>query len=333
MSERIAVIGDGAMGTACALILANKGYQVAMWGYDAEQLATIGRYGENRQFLPGVRLPVSIEFIADDKEIFHNAPLIISAVPCAFLRSVWTRLGPHLPANSAVISITKGIENETLMRPSQIIEEVAQPRNIAVFSGPNIADELVRSLPASSTAASNDPNLAQQTQKLFSTSWFRIYTNPDMLGVELAGATKNVIAIAAGIIDGLKAGDNAKAALITRGLVEISRLGVALGAMQETFSGLSGLGDLITTCISPKGRNRSFGAMIGAGLSADDARERIPGEVEGVNTCKSLMQLADKHNVEMPITEAVYKILFEGKVVNQAITELMTRRLKPEMSR
>ena len=235
-------------------------------------------------------------------------------------------MGGGLP----VVSITKGIENNTLMRPTQIIAEVTGERKLAALSGPNIADELARGLPATSTVASVDEALAEDVQKLFSTNWLRIYTNSDIVGVELAGATKNVIAIAAGIIDGMQMGDNAKAALLTRGLVEISRLGVAMGAQADTFTGLSGMGDLVTTCVSPKGRNRTFGSMIGKGMSVAEALGAIAGEVEGVNTCRSVVKLAEDYQVEMPITLAVAGILFEGKSVEQALGELMTRKLKKE---
>jgi glycerol-3-phosphate dehydrogenase (NAD(P)+) len=330
MPEKITVIGDGAMGTVCAVILAKKGYNVNLWGYNDEQIRQIREHRENRRFLAGTRLPISIELTADDQTVFQDVAMIVSAVPCVFLRSIWERLNEYLPPHTPIVSVTKGIENKTLQRPSQIIGKIVSARSMAVFSGPNIATELVRSLPATSTAASLDPTLAQLVQKVFSTNWFRIYTNSDVVGVELAGATKNVIAIAAGIIDGLHAGDNAKAALLTRGLVEITRLGVALGAQAETFAGLSGMGDLITTCISPSGRNRTFGQMIAKGSSVEEALDLIPGQVEGVNTCRSLMELCRTHNVEMPITTAVYQIIFEGKSASQAITELMTRQLKAE---
>lgn len=330
MSEKISVIGDGAMGTVCALILANKGYSVSLWGYNDEQMRMIKENRENRRFLPGYRLPIAIELTADDKTIFQNTAIVISAVPCVFVRPVWQRLAEYLPKHVPIVSVTKGIEYDTLFRPTQIISELVGHHPLAMMSGPNIADELARSLPATSTVASNDPTLAQQVQKLFSTNWFRIYTNDDVVGVELAGATKNVIAIAAGIIDGLQAGDNAKAALLTRGLVEISRLGVAMGAKKDTFAGLSGMGDLITTCFSPQGRNRTFGQAIGSGQTVEEATDNIPGQIEGVNTARSLVKLAKKYNVEMPITFAVYEVLFENKPVNQAITELMTRQLKAE---
>jgi len=318
------------MGTVCALILANKGYSVSLWSYSDEQIYQIQQHRENRRFLPGVHLPISIELTADDKTVFRDAAMIISAVPCVFLREVWTRLIENLPQHTPIVSVTKGIENSSLQRPTQIIADLVSQRSLAVLSGPNIAHELARSLPATSTVASMDPTLAQLVQKIFSTSWLRIYTNSDVIGVELAGATKNVIAIAAGIIDGLQAGDNAKAALLTRGLVEITRLGVAMGANRETFAGLSGMGDLITTCISPHGRNRSFGQAIAKSQNIKQVLDSIPGQVEGVNTARSLMGLSRQYDIEMPITKAVYEIIFTNKPVNQAIAELMTRQLKPE---
>ena len=329
--ENITIIGDGAMGTVCSLILAQKECPVRLWGYSAQQIVGFAAAGENTRFLPGFKFPPGVKLTAGDAEAFAGASLVISAIPCKFLRGVWTRLKPHLPAeNLPILSVTKGIENETLARPTEIIAAVTGPRPIAAFSGPNIAEELARGLPATSTVASADQTLAARVQRLFSTGWFRIYTNSDLIGVELAGATKNVIAIAGGILDGLRAGDNAKAALLTRGLVEITRLGTALGASPETFTGLSGMGDLITTCYSPVGRNRSFGQAVGAGASVAQALAAIPGEVEGVNTCRSVVALARREKVEMPITEGIYQILFEAKPVARTIQELMSRRLKSE---
>jgi glycerol-3-phosphate dehydrogenase (NAD(P)+) len=330
MSETITIIGDGAMGTVCAILLARKGYEVVLWGYKAEQIEELEQYQENRRFLPGMRLPAAVRLTADDTKCFAGTGLVISAVPCKFLRDVWGRLLEHLPKGLPIVSVAKGIENETLLRPTQVIQVVTGQRPLAALSGPNIAEELARALPATSTVASEDSAFVRGVQKVFSTSWFRIYTNTDLVGVELAGAMKNVIAIAAGIIDGMQIGDNAKAALLTRGLVEISRLGTAMGAQPETFAGLSGMGDLITTCISPQGRNRTLGQMIGQGQSVQQALDAIPGEVEGVNTCRSVVKLAEEHNTEMPITQSVYQILFDEKPVQQAIGELMTRELKSE---
>ncbi len=318
------------MATVCSLLLAEKGYSVRLWSYCAEHTEQLRKNRENRRFLPGFPLPETIEFTAEDESLFNSVNLAISAVPCVFLRQVCTRLSPFLPDNLPIVSVTKGIENQTLLCPTQILAELLGPRPLAVLSGPNIAEELARKLPATTTIASCDSTFAQNLQSLFRTDWFRVYTNSDMRGVELAGATKNVIAIAAGILDGLCAGDNAKAALLTRGLVEITRLGVALGANKETFVGLSGMGDLVTTCISPKGRNRSFGQNIGQGKTVRQALSEIPGQVEGVPTCQSLIDLARKHRVEMPITRAVYEILYENKPVRQAVHDLMIRELKAE---
>jgi glycerol-3-phosphate dehydrogenase (NAD(P)+) len=233
-----------------------------------------------------------------------------------------------------VVSVAKGIENETLFRPTQIITDVlgdARKPSVAALSGPNIAAEIAKYLPATAVAASADAELAQRVQSAFATQWFRVYTNQDVIGVELAGATKNVIAIAAGILDGLAAGNNAKAALVTRGLVEITRLAVALGAREETFTGLAGLGDLITTCVSPEGRNRTVGERIGKGQKLADVLASMDSVAEGVPTTKSVMQLARRCKVEMPITEAVYAVLFEGKDVIHALTDLMTRDPKSEI--
>jgi len=276
-----------------------------------------------------------------------GADMLVSAVPCQFMRQIWNRLKEHVPEDAAIVSVAKGIENDTLLRPTEILAEILHSEcgvqrsatqnaersgRLAVLSGPTIADELARKLPATACAASHNESLAKNIQHTFSdnVSWFRVYTNTDVVGVELAGAMKNVIAIAAGIIDGAGAGDNAKAALLTRGLAEIKRLGITMGARPQTFSGLTGLGDLVTTCISPTGRNRSFGERIGRGQTIEQARGANESVVEGITTCESVIALARKYEVEMPITQAVYKVLFENKPVRIAIADLMKRRLKAE---
>jgi glycerol-3-phosphate dehydrogenase (NAD(P)+) len=304
-----------------------------MWGYDREQLAEIEQHRENRKFLPGYKLSKELAFESDDGRIMAGADLIVSAVPCQFIRRVWDRLKDHVPADVPIVSVAKGIENETLLRPTQIIAEILgldKDSGLAVLSGPTVADELARKLPATACSAAREKELAGHIQHTFSMPWFRVYTNADIVGVELAGAMKNIIAIAAGIIDGVGAGDNAKAALLTRGLAEISRLGIAMGAVPQTFSGLTGLGDLVTTCISPTGRNRSFGERVGKGQTAEQAEEATASVVEGVATCKSVVALAERYGVEMPITQAVYEVLFEHKPVQTAIADLMQRRLKAE---
>lgn len=330
MFRNVSIIGDGAMGTVCAMLLRARGCSVRMWGHDGEQLKRIESAGENVLFLPGHKLPEGLVFEADDSRILRGADLIISAVPCQYIRRVWQRLARYSPA-VPIVSVTKGIENDTLLRPSEVIADVlgGSARCVAL-SGPTIADELARHLPATASAACEDEQLGRAVQETFSVPWLRVYTNTDILGVELAGATKNVIAIASGIVDGVKAGDNAKAALLCRGLAEISRLGTAMGAQAGTFAGLSGLGDLVTTCISPKGRNRTFGERIGGGASTKQALAATNSVVEGVTTCKSVVALAKRYEVEMPITSAVYEVLFEGKAVWSAIQGLMSRTLKAE---
>jgi glycerol-3-phosphate dehydrogenase (NAD(P)+) len=336
MFKNISIIGDGGMGTVLAMLLAEKNIPVRLWGYDGQQLHEMALARENIKFLPGRKLPETIRFEADDRRIMTGADLIISAVPCQFMRNIWTRLKKYTPPAVPVCSVAKGIENKTLLRPTQIIADCIgndSSRGLAALSGPTIADELAIRLPATACVASADDRLAQKIQQTLSISWFRIYTNTDVVGVELAGAMKNIIAIAAGIIDGIAAGDNAKAALLCRGLAEISRLGVAMGANPQTFAGLTGLGDLVTTCISPKGRNRSFGERIGRGQTPLIAKSATESVIEGIATCKSVVEgLLQQYKVEMPITEAVYDVLFKNKSVQSAISDLMTRQLKPEQT-
>lgn len=331
MFRQVTIIGDGAMGTVCGMLLCRNGIRTTMWGYNAAQLAQFEQARENSRFLPGYRFPDSLRLDSNDSTAMRGAELLVSAVPCQFVRTVWQRLKPFVPSGIPVVSVTKGLENGTLFRPSEILAAVLSGNHhYAALSGPTIADELMRELPATATAASEDLLLAEAVQKAFSTPFFRVYTNSDLKGVELAGAMKNVIAIAAGCIDGIGAGDNAKAALITRGLAEIKRLGVALGARESTFAGLSGLGDLVTTCISPKGRNRTFGERVGRGMSAAEALAQTAGVVEGVSTCRSVVDLAAKVGVEMPISEAILAVLFDKMDVREAIAALMSRSLKAE---
>jgi glycerol-3-phosphate dehydrogenase (NAD(P)+) len=335
MFKNITIIGDGGMGTVLGMLLVDKGITTRIWGYNRRQLEEIAKNRENKKFLPGYKLSEKIQFEHDDKMAMSDADLIVSAVPCQFMRQVWNRLKEHVPDDVPIVSVAKGIENETLLRPTEILADIlrfSQNDKLAVLSGPTIADELARKLPATACSASGNESLAGEIQHTFSDDvpWFRVYTNTDIVGVELAGAMKNVIAIAAGIIDGAGAGDNAKAALLTRGLAEIKRLGIKMGAKPQTFSGLTGLGDLVTTCISPTGRNRSFGERIGKGQTVEQARDATESVVEGIATCESVIALAERHGVEMPITHAVYKILFENKPVQTAIADLMKRRLKAE---
>jgi glycerol-3-phosphate dehydrogenase (NAD(P)+) len=330
VGQTVSIIGDGAMATTCALLLSEKGYAVRMWGAFPEYIMQLRQTRENSRYLPGVRLPDGVQFTADDNEAFAGAFLIVSAVPCQYLRSVWTRLLPHAPRNLPIVSVTKGIEVTTLQRPTQVIRDVLGDVPVVALSGPNIASELARRMPATVTAASEDLDLAQRVQEVFSTSWFRVYTNDDVVGVELAAAMKNVIALAAGGLDGMQLGSNAKAALLTRGLAEIARLGIAMGAKRETFAGLSGLGDLVTTCISPASRNRTAGEKICRGQDIQEVLKSTSSVVEGVPTTQAVVKLARQYGVPMPITETVHAILFEGKNARQMIGELMGRQLKRE---
>ncbi len=318
------------MATVCGLLLAERGVSSRMWSVFGDQIEAMRGARENRRYLPGIKLPPLMSFTSDARQAFDGAGLIVSAVPCQFIQSVWQRLAPDAPRNALIVSVSKGIENETLRRPTQIIAEVLGDGPYAALSGPTIAAELAKRLPATAVAAAPNVEIASLVQQTFSTKWFRIYTNTDVLGVELAGAMKNVIALAAGIIDGLKAGDNAKAALLSRGLVEITRLGAAMGAKRETFAGLAGLGDLVTTCISPLGRNRSAGEAIGKGQKLAEVIAATPSVIEGIPTAKSVVELARRHKVSMPITEAVHSVLFDGKDVIVALSELMSRDLKGE---
>jgi glycerol-3-phosphate dehydrogenase (NAD(P)+) len=341
MLERITIIGDGAMATVCSILLTTGGHEVTMWGAFEESIERLLQDREQRRLLPGVRVPANVRLTANDAQCFAGATMVLNAIPTQFMRGVWERLKPHLPAGVSIVSVAKGIEIDSLLRPTQVIADVLGGKRsidkgptcdwpLCALSGPNIAAEIARYLPGTAVAASDDEALAQRVQAAFCTDWFRVYTNNDMIGVELAGAVKNVIAIAAGIIDGLSAGNNAKAALVTRGLVETTRLGVAMGAREETFTGLAGVGDLITTCVSPEGRNRTVGEQIGKGRKLDDILANMPSVAEGVPTTRAVRELARRYRVNMPITDAVHAVLFEGKDVLAALTELMTRDPKPE---
>lgn len=330
MIDLVTVIGTGQMATVCSAMLAERGIPVRMWGADRNSVEALKSTRENQRYLPGVRIPERVSFTHDRARAFEGADLILSAIPCQFMRTVWEKLADTCPEEVPIVSVAKGIENETLLRPTQILVDVLGDRSVASLSGPSVAAELARHLPATVVAASESGWLAKLVQEAFASQWFRVYTNDDLIGVEIAGATKNIIALAAGILDGLKAGDNAKAALLTRGLVEITRLGESLGARRETFAGLAGLGDLVTTCVSPVGRNRTAGEQIGRGKTAQEVVDATPWVIEGIPTTRSVQQLAQQQNIEMPITEAVHGVLFEGRDVLTTLSELMARRLKGE---
>lgn len=329
--KKITVIGNGGWGTTLAILLHKKGYEVTLWGADAAYVDYLKEKRENVKFLKDIPIPAEILLTADVSPKLMEAQLLLSATPTPYLRSVLTKF-KHIFVNGIpIVSVSKGIENETLMRPSEIITNVLGNQPVALLLGPSHGEEVARELPTTIVASSKDATLAKIVQNTFTTDRFRVYTNPDMTGVELGAALKNVIAIASGICDGLRFGDNSKAALITRGLTEISRLGVAMGAQKNTFSGLTGLGDLITTCISPYGRNRWVGEQIGKGKKLKEILEKMEQIAEGVWTTKSVMALSNKFNIEMPITKEIYNILFTDKNPLEAVSNLMMRTPKSEM--
>lgn len=330
MIEQVSILGDGQMGTVCAVMLADRGMHVRLWGRNTDNIESLRTYRENKRHLPGLRIPERVSFSTDPEAVLYGSQMIVAAIPCQHIREVLTQMASMIDRETPIVSVAKGIENETLFRPTQIVRDVLGKIPVATLSGPSIAKELAHCLPATLVTASDDEELAKLVQKAFSSQWMRVYTNTDLLGVELAGATKNVIAVAAGIVDGLKAGDNAKAALLARGLAEIQRLGVAMGARPETFAGLAGMGDLVTTCISPVGRNRSAGEKIGRGIPVSEVLEKSQSVIEGIPTTRSVYQLSRQHNVIMPITTAVYGVLYEERDVIATISDLMTRELKPE---
>ncbi|MBY0586863.1 NAD(P)-dependent glycerol-3-phosphate dehydrogenase [bacterium] len=330
---RITVVGDGAMGTACALLLAKKSdLEVSLWCQFAENAEAMRRDRENRRFLPGISLPPSVS-IESDVACCRDADAIILAVPMLYLRATLTRLvasGLSPRVGLPIVSVIKGIERETSARPSEIVKEFFPQSRLAALSGPMHAEELAQEMLASVVAASEDAPVAEMVQRWFSSDRLRVYTSRDLIGTELGGALKNVIAIAAGICDGANLGDNAKSALMTRGLVEMIRLGTVLGADPRTFYGLAGLGDLITTCVSPHGRNRRVGHRIGTGEKIHDILASMVQVSEGVWTSQSVYALAKDRGIDMPVTTEVYQILFEGEDVTQAITDLMQRPLSAE---
>ena len=320
------------MALVMADALAVRGAAVRMWGPIAADANALSHARVSPR-LPEFRLDDSVNVTAAEAEALNGAEFIVSAIPTQFLRAVWQRLANVAPRSAPIISVTKGIETSTMLRPTEVIAETmgkGMHGCVCALSGPSIAAELARRLPASLVAASSSDECSRAVQDLFKVQWLRIYRHDDVIGVEVAGATKNVIALAAGMIDGLEAGDNAKSALLARGLAEIARLGSAMGAKIDTFFGVAGVGDLATTCFSPEGRNRSCGERLGRGESLETILHSMKSVVEGVPTTRAVMQLARARQVDMPITAAVHAILFEGLSPRQAIRALMSRELKAE---
>jgi len=333
---KIAVLGAGSWGTALAVLLEGKdqGYSVQMWEFFPELAEELTRKRVNEKMLPGITIADSIMITNDIAEALKDAEVILFVVPTVAVRATATSAARHITGEPLIVNAAKGIEQGTTLRISEILEEVLPDRftgRTVTLSGPSHAEEVSRGMPTTVVAASPDADAAALTQEIFSTSTLRVYTNPDQVGVELAGALKNIIAVAAGILDGLGYGDNTKGALMTRGLAEISRLGQVLGADPLTFAGLSGMGDLITTCVSRHSRNRYVGERIGLDESLEEVLSGMVMVAEGVNTVRSARELAVKTGVEMPITGAMYEILYEDRDPGEAVLQLMTRELKPEL--
>jgi glycerol-3-phosphate dehydrogenase (NAD(P)+) len=331
---KISVLGAGGWGTTLAILLHYNGHQVTLWEYKKNYVKELIKKRINSVYLPGINIPKEIIITHDLKESVHQRNLIVFAVPSQFLRSVVEEINFSEMKNSILVSVAKGIENKRLMTMSQMLKDVhpnLKEEQIGVLSGPSHAEEVSRRIPTAVVAASIDHDTSKSIQAAFMTSYFRVYSSTDILGVELGGAFKNVIAIGAGIIDGAGFGDNTKAAIMTRGVAEISRLGLAMGARPETFAGLSGMGDLIVTCMSKHSRNRYVGEQIGKGKKLKEVLKSMEMVAEGVETSRSASKLADKNKVETPITTEVYKILFEDKDPVKATTDLMTRDMKLEI--
>lgn len=327
---KISVIGAGSWGTAISKLLSTNGHEVTVWSIMEDEVKMLQEEREHKSKLPGVKLPDNIEFTTDLESSVKGRELLVLAVPSPFTRSTAHKMAPYVEPGQVIVNVAKGIEESTLMILTDIIEQEIPQANAAVLSGPSHAEEVGRGIPTTVVAGAKDQKTAEMIQNIFMNQVFRVYTSPDMLGIELGGALKNVIALAAGAADGLGCGDNTKAALITRGIAEMSRLGVAMGGRIETFNGLTGIGDLIVTCASVHSRNRKAGFLMGQGKTMQEAMDEVKMVVEGVYSAKAAMILSKKYNVSMPIVEEVNAVLFEDKPAKEALTDLMLRDKKIE---
>lgn len=325
----ITVVGAGSWGTTLACLLSTKGFDIALWVYEKEVADEMAATRMNRVYLPDVLLPDNIRITNSFEDALRQARYVVNAIPAQYTRTVFKNAVPHIADEAIIVSVSKGIERGTLVTVSTILKEISRHR-VAVLSGPSFAKEVIRKLPTAVTLATDDKNTGLLLQEIFNVNNFRVYTHDDMIGAEMGGALKNVMAIAAGISDSLDLGNNARASLITRGLTEMTRLGIAMGARERTFSGLSGIGDLVLTCTSPLSRNYTVGTKLGQGLKLNDILNQMKSVAEGVPTAESAFQLSRKYGIEMPIIEQVYKILYEDKDPAVAVRDLMERSLKSE---
>ncbi|HEX3027089.1 MAG TPA: NAD(P)H-dependent glycerol-3-phosphate dehydrogenase [Clostridia bacterium] len=326
----IAVFGAGGWGTALSVMCAESGHRVSLWSPFENELESIRRDGEHKKLLPGVRVPEKIN-LTSDAVVANGADVIVLAVPSFAVRQTAVRLKDYIRPGQVIVNVAKGFEEETLSRLSQVIAEELPQAKVVILSGPSHAEEVSRGVPTTVVAASASKEAALFIQDTFMNRSFRIYVNPDVVGVELGGALKNIIALAAGVCDGLKLGDNTKAALMTRGITEMARLGVAMGGCAQTFAGLTGIGDLIVTCTSVHSRNHRAGVFIGEGIPAERAIEKVGMTVEGYRTTRAAFQLSQKFQIEMPIVCECYRVLYESKNPRSAISDLMQRKKKHEI--
>lgn len=329
---KIGVIGAGSWGTALARLLCNNGHHVTVWSIIEAEIEMLRNEHEHKDKLPGVELPREMEFTTDLQAAVEGKDLLVLAVPSSFTRATAHSMKEFVAQGQRIVNVAKGIEEKTLMTLSEIIEEEIPQADVAVLSGPSHAEEVGKDMPTTCVAGAKTRETAEFIQNLFMNQNFRVYTSPDILGIEVGAALKNVVALAAGIADGLGCGDNTKAALITRGITEIARLGTAMGGKFETFAGLSGIGDLIVTCASMHSRNRRAGILIGKGATMDEAMEQVKMVVEGVHSAKAAKALAEKYEIDMPIIAEVNAVLFENKPAKEAMTDIMCRDKKPETS-
>ncbi|MEP7326168.1 MAG: NAD(P)H-dependent glycerol-3-phosphate dehydrogenase [Gemmatimonadota bacterium] len=329
----VAVLGAGSWGTTLANLLARKGETVRLWAFEPEVVESVNREHRNPVFLPSAELAPALRAYADPVEAVQGAEVVLSVIPSHAVRSIVSRLPNAIESGALVVSATKGIEPESLKLMSEVLEETLRSPRVAVLSGPSFAEEVLANQPTAVVAAARDPATAAAVQQIFATPRFRVYSNSDVVGVELGGALKNVIAIAAGILEGLGLGNNPRAALITRGLAEMTRLGTAMGADPLTFAGLAGMGDLILTTCGALSRNRALGLALAGGQSLAEYNSTHRSVAEGVNTARAAVKLGERHGVELPITEQVWAMLYEGKPPKQAVADLMDRTLKPELWR
>jgi glycerol-3-phosphate dehydrogenase (NAD(P)+) len=332
MTDQIGVIGAGAWGTTLAVKLAAAERPVTLWAHTAEANEELATVRENRRYLPGIIFPPNIRIVSDETYLAEPHRFFVLAVPSAHLRSSLQRLRERLYPDAALLSVVKGIEEGTHLRMTQVIAQELPGRRVAVLSGPNLAREIAAGKPAGSVVASEDAGLAAELASVLASDRVRVYTNPDVVGVELCGALKNVVALAAGFVDGLGLGDSAKAGNLTRGPADLTRLRVAAGAPPDTFAGLAGVGDLIATCMSPLSRNRRAGELMASGMSWTDAAARLDGVAEGVFTVRGSLELAAEHGVELPIAEQVAAVIHDGRPPLAAVAELMGREPKDELA-